>query len=350
LGYRGLNRFDPVTVSETSEILAANEYPGLDVFPVARALGHEEHVIDIVYTWVDDSDERWRGDFAEWAARIGDNADQADHPARFRSLDELRYSLRSVWLYAGWVKHIYLVTSGQVPEWLIDHPRLTVVTHSEIMPTSAIPTFNSHAIEASLHHIPNLAEKFVYMNDDVFLARPIARDRFFTSDGRLKYVESEAMMPVAPTARTPAVELAAVNNRRAIEVEFKRTVKWRLDHAPHPLLKSVMADAESRFASRLDETVSHRFRHPEDLSLASGLSQFVAACTGRGVPADLVNRYMNIENARFGMFLDVLRLDDGIDSFCINQTDVAAAGPGAEAELKSFLDAYLSDPAPWERR
>ena len=39
--------------------------------------------------------------------------------------------------YAPWVRHVYIVTNGQVPSWLnIDHPRITIVTHAEIFPPS----------------------------------------------------------------------------------------------------------------------------------------------------------------------------------------------------------------------
>jgi UDP-N-acetylglucosamine-lysosomal-enzyme len=44
--------------------------------------------------------------------------------------EELRYSLRSIEKYAPWVRHIYLVTNGQVPYWLnMTNPKITVVTH-----------------------------------------------------------------------------------------------------------------------------------------------------------------------------------------------------------------------------
>ena len=51
--------------------------------------------------------------------------------ARFVSRDELRYSLRSIHLFAPWVRRIHLVTAGQVPEWLDpSHPQVAVVDHS----------------------------------------------------------------------------------------------------------------------------------------------------------------------------------------------------------------------------
>uniref|UniRef100_A0A1I8IZL4 Stealth_CR2 domain-containing protein n=1 Tax=Macrostomum lignano TaxID=282301 RepID=A0A1I8IZL4_9PLAT len=53
---------------------------------------------------------------------------------------------------------VYLVTNGQVPNWLnLTNPRLTLITHEEIFPNkSHLPTFNAPAIESHLHRIPLL--------------------------------------------------------------------------------------------------------------------------------------------------------------------------------------------------
>ncbi len=49
---------------------------------------------------------------------------------RFEDNEELRYSLRSVETFAPWVRHVFIVTNGQIPSWLnLDNPRLTLVTH-----------------------------------------------------------------------------------------------------------------------------------------------------------------------------------------------------------------------------
>ena len=72
---------------------------------------------------------------------------------RYRSIDELSFSLRSLHAYAPWVERVFLVTDGSIPCWLnLECPKLRVVTHAEIFEkTDALPTFNSHAIELNLH-------------------------------------------------------------------------------------------------------------------------------------------------------------------------------------------------------
>ena len=78
--------------------------------------------------------------------------------------DQLLYSLRSIELYAPWIRHVFIVTNGQIPYWL-DSDRVTIITHNDIYPDkSHLPTFSSPSIETHLHRIPNLSERFIYLN------------------------------------------------------------------------------------------------------------------------------------------------------------------------------------------
>ena len=57
------------------------------------------------------------------------------------SYQELRYSLRSIDIHAPWIRHIYIVTNGQIPYWLdLDNPRISIVTHE--VNTSTRPFHN----------------------------------------------------------------------------------------------------------------------------------------------------------------------------------------------------------------
>ena len=65
-------------------------------------------------------------------------------------MDQLKYSLRSIELFASWTRDIYIVTNGQTPNWLnLEHPRVKLITHEEIFTNqSNLPSFNSAAIES----------------------------------------------------------------------------------------------------------------------------------------------------------------------------------------------------------
>ena len=101
---------------------------------------------------------------------------------RFEDNEELRFSIRSVFKFAPWVRHIYIVTNGQIPYWLdLSHPRITIVPHDRIFQNlSHLPTFSSPAIESHIHRIPGLSKKFLYMNDDVMFGMPVWPEDFYS--------------------------------------------------------------------------------------------------------------------------------------------------------------------------
>ncbi|KAM4676644.1 N-acetylglucosamine-1-phosphotransferase subunits alpha/beta [Discoglossus pictus] len=111
--------------------------------------------------------------------------------SRFEDNEELRYSLRSIEKHAPWVRHIFIVTNGQIPSWLnLDNPRITIVTHQDIFQNAShLPTFSSPAIEAHIHRIPGLSQKFIYMNDDVMFGTNVWPDDFYShSKGQKVYL------------------------------------------------------------------------------------------------------------------------------------------------------------------
>lgn len=141
--------------------------------------------IDLVYLWCDGSDENWLKEKQYYQAQSGQLDINATDDSRFVQHDELKFSLRSVELYMPWINHIFIVTNGQIPQWLdTNNPKISIVTHKEIMPADALPTFNSNAIEACIPNIPNLSEHFLYANDDMFISGSVEEDFFFASDGR----------------------------------------------------------------------------------------------------------------------------------------------------------------------
>lgn len=292
-----------------------------------RLLEAVEGPIDVVYTWVDGNDTEWRRRKAETlGSQTLDGVNStADSASRYVSRDELKFSLRSLELYAPWVRHIYLVTAGQVPAWLDrDNPRITVVDHREIFTApEALPVFNSHAIESQLHHIPGLSERYIYMNDDVFFARPVAPSNFFTPGGLSKYFVSEAVVAAgAPTSRDLPVVSAAKNNRALIEGRFGRVVSHKFKHTPHPQRRSVLDEMERELPDLFDEVSRSRIRHPEDYSIASALHHYWAEMTGRATKAEIHYEYVDLGRHDVAPHLAMVCGRRDLDVFCLNDVDL----------------------------
>ena len=145
--------------------------------------------IDVVYTWVNGSDPIWLESYWKFKNPNQNNVTTNDKN-RYRDSEELKYSLRSLEKHAPWIRRVYLVTDNQIPYWLdLNYERIKIVTHKELFPSSSdLPVFSSPAIEAHLHRIPELSNRFIYFNDDVFLGSPVFPDDFFTAQGQKVYL------------------------------------------------------------------------------------------------------------------------------------------------------------------
>lgn len=143
--------------------------------------------IDIVYLWCDGNDPALlakRMSYLDEAQKKQALDKAAIAKGRFEDNDELRYALRSLEKYAPFVRNVFIVTDDQYPAWLkLDHPKLRLINHREIIPREYLPTFNSSVIEAFIRNIPGLSEHFLYANDDFFFGAEVLPELFFDDEG-----------------------------------------------------------------------------------------------------------------------------------------------------------------------
>ncbi|KAB1941231.1 sugar phosphotransferase [Micromonospora sp. ALFpr18c] len=307
--------------------------------------------IDVVYTWVDGTDPDW---LRRRAAVTGvPYHAEAASPARFLSRDELRYSLRSVHLFAPWVRHIYLVTDDQVPPWLEPSaPGIRVVSHREIFTDpSVLPTYNSHAIESQLHHIDGLSEHFLYFNDDVFLGTEVLPQDFFLANGISRFFPSPALVPPgAPSADDIPSSAAGKNNRALIADRFGTVLNQKMKHMPHALRRSVLHEIEQEFPLPHHATAANRFRGMTDISIASSLHHYYAFQTGRAVLGELEYAIAELSHPDTPARLAHLLARRDRHVFCLNDAFSSEADLAAQvALLTPFLDTYFPVPSPWEK-
>lgn len=214
--------------------------------------------VDLVYLWVDGNDPVWQQQKANAMAESGRVFDpQAVAKGRFAENDELRYSLRSVEKFAPWVGTIHIVTADQCPSWLrSDHPKIHLVSHRELFAPEELPTFNSTAIEMTLHKIPGLAERFVFANDDMLFMRPVGSDFFFNEEG----------LPIARLAarkcrKSKSLYMNKVRRaQRLVEEHTGKLYELPPHHNFDAYLKGDVEACQNHFAREVAAARSHRFR------------------------------------------------------------------------------------------
>ena len=356
----GERSFEPVP-----EVVAAPEHSVIEREidgrrrPALASLAHPQLLqvvepIDVVYTWVDGNDPAWQQRKARALHGRTESSlhDLAANASRYASRDELKYSLRSVDMYAPWVRHIYLVTDDQTPPWLRrEHPRLTVVSHRELFSDRGrLPTFNSHAIETQLHRIDGLAENYLYFNDDVFLGRPVPPETFVLANGLSRFFLSSVKAEVGPVRPDDLpITTAAKNNRDLLIEKFGRSTVNKFQHAPYSLRRSVMFELEHLFADEVAATAAAPFRSPTDLSLSASLGHYYGFLIGKAVPGSLRYRYADIAGPGTPEQLELLLRRRDYDAFCLNDHDSSQLSTAEQSEvLDGFLSRYFPLPSQFE--
>lgn len=308
--------------------------------------------IDIVFSWVDGSDPEFRARRAGMMAQVvvgeGDDAD-----ARIRQIEELRYALRSVYKNAPWIRRIFLATDSRVPDWLADHPRVTVVRALDhFRDTDGLPTFNSHAVESQLQHIEGLSEHFLYSNDDMFFARPVRPSMFFTPAGVSRFIEADTRIGAGRNnERRSGFENAARVNRQLLARRFGHVITRHLEHTPVPLRRDVLLEMETEFAEDFARTAASRFRSATDISVTNSLYHYYAMLTGRAVPQEAARvRYVDTTSRAGLALLDELTAHRDVDFFCLNDGSFPEIPESERVRAVSeFLAHWFPEPAPWER-
>lgn len=341
-------------LGESQGEIGGRRYPTIKRHSALPSFDQVTFPVDLVYTWVDGSDPDWIARKNSVLSELGRDllSVDADMTSRFQSREELRYSLRSVAYFGEFVRKIFIVTDRQVPGWLnLDHPQIEMVDHVEIFgDAGTLPTFNSHAIEARLHHIPGLAEHYVYMNDDFFFGRRLRADTFFNANGLAKMFLSTAHMPMTAASRQAlGVDNGAQNGRSLMELHFGVTMGRKFKHAPYPQRRSVLMQMEAAFADELKQTASHQLRHPEDVATASSVSHYYAYVTGAAMPGKITSRYVGLDDPSLEARLTGLLRSRNFDTLCLNDAEIEpAALHKADRLVEQFLKSYFPMPSDYE--
>jgi len=281
---------------------------------------------------------------------VGDGDDNA---ARYRQVDELRYALRSVHMYAPWVRRIFIATDSPTPEWLADHPKVTIVRSEEFFADpSVLPTHNSHAVEAQLHRIPGLAEHFLYSNDDMFFGRPVTPELFFSGGGVSRFVESG--IRIGSGAAHPdrsGHDNGLRVNRALLNERFGRVITLDLEHCATPLRRSVAFELEQEFAEDYARTAASRFRSATDISVTNSLYHYYALATGRAVvTTEPRTRYVQTTQLDSLRTMERLVSRRDTDMFCLNDGSVPEIPEEVRVPaLRACLERYFPVAAPWEK-
>jgi hypothetical protein len=327
----------------SEEILIDNERNILSGF-------NPHYNIDIVYSWVDSNDNIWKKRKEYYLeSNIVKTERFSTDDARFKSHNEIYYSLLSVAQFIPWVRKIFIITDDQYPEIPNSiKDKTVIVDHRDIIPKEFLPTFNSHVIEAYLHKVPNLSENFIYFNDDFFVARPQEPSHFFRSNGLCSIFTSNKSLKIMSDVGVSTATLTASNNcNRLLQATLDTSFDKPLTHTYVPLKKSMYEKAFNLFSEEIIKFSPNKFRGKNDLNLATFLVPYLQYLCGLSTPHLDISYYFNIRSPAARTFYQNLLLvkntHNAPHSFCANDfnTHDFTGNKVYDSELVAFLEKYF---------
>ena len=259
--------------------------------------------IDAVITWVDGSDPAHRQKLQTYLGSGASREPGAADATRFNDCGEIEYCVASLLRYAPWLRRVHIVSDAQTPALIARmrgsafQSRVQVVDHRAIFAgyEQFLPTFSSLAIETMLWRIPGLAERFIYLNDDFQLLRPVAAEDFFRDGGvvlRGKWRDGasrrlgQRLKGWLSKALWRSDKPAEVSNHTAQQLTAEmvgcRDRYFQVPHCPHPMRRSVLAAYFMQQPQRLVENLAYRLRAPEQVLLV-GLADHLEVQAGSAI-------------------------------------------------------------------
>jgi len=308
--------------------------------------------IDAVFTWVNDNDPAWKEKLYKYKdINLSERGAFSSDMARFNNHDELKYSVESILKNLKWIRKIFIITDNQVPNWYIEEDekfkKIVIVNHNKIINQQYLPTFNSHVIEAHLHHIDDLSEHFIYFNDDVFVARDLPSGHFFKGNGIASlFASSKSIKSMRDRGVDTPTLFACTRSADLIRRDYKIDIDTPLIHTYIPLRKSIYYKVWNKYKNEIDSFLDQKFRSNNDLNLATFLVPWIAYNEGLSTHNIDICYYFNIRSTAARRHYSELLVGkkSGLlpHSFCANDFNSESnIMPDYKLKLHRFLSSYF---------
>ena len=224
-------------------------------------------LIDMVFTYVNGKDIDYINKKYEMFNIINNTNIISFNPSiRHTNINEILYSVQSVLKFIPWINKIYIITDNQSIHNLIQNSKIIFINHTDIIPSSYLPTYNSDTIESFIHNIPNLSEIFLYNNDDVFHLDFINETDIYTTSSDCEYETNKISLHINSKFNLNIIRNKNTEYSKRICLTADILLKKYQDivlinnHHTKILRKSTLKYIETEFSDLLHQMRSSRFR------------------------------------------------------------------------------------------
>jgi len=227
----------------------------------------DQHPIDAVILWVDGNDKNHQKKMSEYLEDTT-SINSTKVRTRYDQVNEIKFTVDSLLKFASYIRNIYIITDNQTPDFLkLDkndiYNTVSIIDHKTIFKgyEDFLPTFNSITIETLMFRIPELAEHFIYLNDDFFLINktkptdffknglPVLRGKWMKLDKDVFYKKFKKPRKGHKAAQQKAAQLVGFNKY------------YNFKHTPHPFRKSTFENYFKQNENIFVENINYKFRN-----------------------------------------------------------------------------------------
>ena len=290
--------------------------------------------IDAVITWVDGSEPNYQRKLKKYLK------DNNTIRRQYLQANEVRFCIASIIKYAPFIRKVFIVTDNQTPDLnsikdFVSLDKVIMVDHKEVFKNfeKFLPTFNIRSIDAVLHRIEGLSEKFIYFNDDMFLIKKTNPEDWFVGDkavltgnwvktynkNPIKIISQKIksffnMRPSFNASQSKAANIAGFNSKY-----------FKSYHCGRPQIKSVIKDFYNKNPEKLVDQIKYKFRDDRQympyslcwhllikktLFIESSISKLVEIKKARELsPRQLINLLNKIDTQADIKFLNIQDLN-----------------------------------------
>lgn len=267
---------------------------------------------DYVFPYVNMEDEIWKKSYTEERRKLNLSTDI--NPVRFRDNGRLKYLFRGIDKFMPWINKVHMIVSNieQVPDW-IDQDKVHIVLHKDIIPSEFLPTFNSTAIEMFLANIPDLADTFIYGNDDMYPIRKIEESDYFENNVPKIHLKSDKGLKTQ-------FKKVEYNSQRIVADYFKIELQdpnkffYKVEHTLAPLTKEICKIVSDKFKDEIYNSITP-FR--EEKNINQYIYTYYAYFSGIYLPSNRTYKYRGLSKVTNDDIFDMIKKQIA-DTVCLN--------------------------------
>lgn len=204
--------------------------------------------VDIIIPWLNPN-EQWYSAYEQYSKN--------EHPGRIRDMGTFKYVLRSIAKNTPWVNKVFIVLfdETQIPDWLnMKSDKIKIILHKDLLPAERLPNFSSVQVDMRLSFIDELANNFIFMNDDMFFTKYIPKTTYFRNSKpvhipSMKVVQSYHLT----TAQWGKIEM---NNYVFLNKIANKKLHFWTGHAPIAFNKLFQKFIWSKYKNEFEHAMS----------------------------------------------------------------------------------------------